>query len=133
MVDWFRKPDQVYFLRPKGMVGPIRIGASCEPQKRLQSYNTCSPFPLELLLTIPGGWPLETNIHQVFASAHSHGEWFFATSELLKAIAEMQSGVPVEVAIDLTARFGSIRKTKRVFRTAADPAQPAPEPAREVA
>jgi hypothetical protein len=101
---------QVYFLKPVDMDGPIKIGHSWHPKARLGSYAAWSPVALEIVLTIPGDTALETNIQQCFADCHSHREWFRAEPRLLKAIADMQAGVPVHEAIDLGNRRGKIHK-----------------------
>lgn len=104
------KPDkQVYFMRPVGEAGPIKIGCSRYPEIRVREMMMWSPVTLEIILRIPGGHDLERNIHSCFVDAHDHNEWFRPTSRLLNAIIDMQRGIPVEKAIDLTARQGSIR------------------------
>lgn len=91
----------VYFLRPVGQPGPIKIGCSRLPQKRLETFISWSPVQLEIAHTIPGGsYALETKLHLAFADAHSHSEWFTATPRLLDMIDALLAGVPVE-EIDL--------------------------------
>ena len=107
-----RVPDTVYFIRPVGQLGPIKIGCSYSPKDRLRAYSEWSPIPLELILTVPGSMKLERNLHECFADHHSHREWFFASPRLLAAIASMQAGVPVEEAVDLDARRGRIHALK---------------------
>jgi hypothetical protein len=102
----------VYFLKPVGLRGPIKIGLAKTPRSRLRQYVEWSPIPLELILTIEGDLALERNIHECFVDCHSHAEWFHAMPHLVTAIAAMQSGAPVSEAIDLSNRKGSIRKAK---------------------
>lgn len=102
----------MYFLRPIGMQGPIKIGKSQHPRARLASYSNWSPFPLELIVEIPGGLSLEKQIHDCFADAHSHREWFHATPRLLKFIADIAAGMPVAEAVDLTKPVGSVHSLK---------------------
>lgn len=52
----------VYFIRPVGMDGPVKIGGSGVPKNRLNNLMTWSPFPLEVAATDDGGYPLERRI-----------------------------------------------------------------------
>lgn len=103
-------PTHVYFVKPVGMAGPIKIGCSWHAVERLKTLSAWSPFPLEIILTIPGSYKLEKNIHACFADLHSHREWFHAADRLLAAIELLKQGVPVERAIDLNNRVGKITK-----------------------
>lgn len=82
----------VYFLKPEGMSGPIKIGSSRRPLHRLQSHLAWSPIPLEIIATIDGGIELERRFHARFKHLHSHGEWFNAAPELNETIARIQDG-----------------------------------------
>lgn len=99
----------VYFIKPVGMDGPIKIGFTKSAEQRLTNLTRWSPFPLELLVAIPGGQKLEYAIHGRFAHAHQRNEWFTPTPEMLDAIAKLKAGVPVEQAINLKKPTGSIR------------------------
>lgn len=99
----------VYFIKPVELPGPIKIGCSALPEQRLYSLATWSPFPLEIIVTIPGRQCLEKNIHECFADLHLHREWFKAAARLTNAIDRLKAGDPVERAIDLNNRVGSIR------------------------
>lgn len=103
-------PTHVYFIKPVGMAGPIKIGCSWHTRERLKTLSTWSPFPLEIIVIIPGSYKLEKNIHACFADLHSHREWFHAGDRLLKAIDLLKQGIPVERAIDLNNRVGKITK-----------------------
>jgi hypothetical protein len=98
----------VYFLKPIGMDGPIKIGTSYEPLARLRQLMSWSPFELELIVKVPGSSELERNIHSCFKDAHKHGEWFHPVPRLTDAIAKLVAGVAVDEAIDLNDRRGSI-------------------------
>lgn len=100
----------IYFMKPVGMDGPIKIGCSYLPERRLSTLATWSPFKLEIITTIAGGQRLERNIHECFADFHSHREWFRAGQRLLDAISRLKAGEPVERVINLNNRVGSIRK-----------------------
>lgn len=105
--------EYVYFARPVGMDGPIKIGWSNSPEKRILSLMTWSPFPLELVAMISGDRALEKNIHECFADLHTHSEWFRAEPRLVKAVELIAAGVRVGLAIDLEKRVGRIGKYER--------------------
>jgi hypothetical protein len=107
------KGRYVYFVRPVGMSGPIKIGCSVVPTDRLKAFMSWSPFDLELLVTIPGGRDLEKNIHECFADLHLRHEWFVADRRLSAAIDALVAGLPVDKAIDLSKRAGTIKKAKQ--------------------
>lgn len=102
----------VYFIRPVGRPGPIKIGLASTPKSRLRQHMENSPIPLEIVATAPGDLALERNIQECFVDCHSHAEWFHATPSLIAAVQKIARGVPVWVAIDLTNRKGSIRRAK---------------------
>lgn len=82
----------VYFLRPTGHAGPIKIGHSCVPYERLKAMMCWSPLPLELVAMTPGGDELEHRLHAAFAHLHSHGEWFNAAPELTAVVETILTG-----------------------------------------
>lgn len=102
----------VYFAKPIGMDGPVKIGCSNNSIKRLKSLATWSPFPLEIVAVVPGGFHLERNIHDCFACSHSHREWFHPSPRLTEAMNALSRGAPVEEAIDLSKREGRLRRKK---------------------
>lgn len=93
----------IYFLRPMSMAGPIKIGCSQMPDNRLLSLSTWSPFPLEIIAKVEGGFALEKRLHNRFSASLSHREWFHPTPDLLAAIASIQKGEPIEAAVDFSA------------------------------
>ena len=76
----------VYFLRPVGQLGPIKIGCSKLPQSRLDSVTIWSPMRLEFICSVPGSHTEERTLHGMFAKHRVHGEWFGASKELLTLI-----------------------------------------------
>lgn len=77
---------RVYFLKPIGMAGPIKIGCSQWPENRLKALDIWSPFPLELIVSVPGEHQEERRLHWRFRDSRSHGEWFFVSPDLLALI-----------------------------------------------
>jgi hypothetical protein len=99
----------VYFIKPVGMDGPIKIGCSWSPESRLRALMVWSPFDLEIVATIAGDFDLEGRIHAQFAEHHRRQEWFNWTPELLALIEEVKAGRPIGDFIDGTANT-SIRR-----------------------
>jgi len=96
--EWDQMPAQskkietiprVYFIQ--GVIVPtIKIGVAKDVKSRFQELQRMSPEPLRLLVSIPGGYSKETELHTLFREAHSHGEWFFPAPALLAYIAKQQ-------------------------------------------
>jgi hypothetical protein len=89
-----RHPDPVwvYFLRPVGGEGPIKIGMTRSPQKRLIDYMRWSPVPLELVAKIQASQKMERQFHALFLHLHSHHEWFHAGPDLTAAMDAINAG-----------------------------------------
>lgn len=81
----------VYFFRPVGQIGPIKIGCSTTPEHRLEQYAAWSPLMLELIATAPGSHADEHALHGKFRKYHLHGEWFGASKDLLALIDHVQA------------------------------------------
>ena len=97
----------VYFIRVDTVDGPIKIGRSLDPAKRLGELATQIPWGVTLLAQVSGDWAMERNIQDCFADAHMRGEWFRPIPRLLEAIERIQAGSPAHEAIDLSARLGN--------------------------
>ena len=82
----------VYFVRPIGMAGPIKIGHSTMCATRVVALSAYSPFPLEIAAKIRGGERLEARFHTKFRHLHSHAEWFRPGQDLLDAIGQIAAG-----------------------------------------
>lgn len=90
----------VYFLRPIGMDGPIKIGFSDQPERRLKEMAMWSPFPLEIIAVVPGGKYLEGRLHAAFADVRLHWEWFKPIPDLKLAIRRLAAGMSARQAFD---------------------------------
>lgn len=112
-----RQQKHIYFIRPVGMDGPIKIGCSSTPEKRLAALAPWSPFPLEMVGSIPGDFGDERTIHRAFAHLHTHREWFLSSPELREFIkAALESNSLVAARKTLVPK-GVVRKTTRVVRS----------------
>jgi len=78
----------IYFLRPVGALGPIKIGCSDIPMERLRTFARWSPAPLEIAAIVPGSLSIESWLHNRFRDAHSHLEWYRPTPELVALVRE---------------------------------------------
>lgn len=99
---------RIYFIKPIGMPGPIKIGCSRLVESRLINIMAMSPFPLEIVYSEAGEHQLERQLHRCFADYHSHLEWFHPGERLIKAIEKMKRGAKIAEAVDLSDVRGSI-------------------------
>lgn len=72
--------------------GPIKIGQSRSPEKRLASLQGASPYSLRIAHRIPNERGLERGIHHVLAAHRMRGEWFTNHPEVFAALALAASG-----------------------------------------
>lgn len=103
----------IYFIKPVGMDGPIKIGYSKLPTDRLLSLSAWSPFVLEIIGTAPGGSSEENFLHQRFAHLHTHREWFNSSPLLRETIRRILAGESVREACVEIPRAGQIKNQKR--------------------
>ncbi len=82
----------VYFLRPVGAAGPIKIGLSRYPETRLRVLMAWSPLQLEIAAQTPGDRDLEMRLHGAFIGAWTHGEWFRPVRPLTSLIDAVRGG-----------------------------------------
>ncbi len=68
-----RRTSVVYFVRCNRFV---KVGRSYDIQTRLIGLQIGSPYPLELICTVPGNKIEEKEWHRRFQGAHVRGEWF---------------------------------------------------------
>jgi hypothetical protein len=104
-----QRAGNVYFFQTQNFAGPIKIGFSTLPEYRLNTIMKWSPYPLEIAAVTPGTFALETALHEHFADAHLHSEWFHPIERLLRGIEVLRQGGIVEDAFDLSVKNGSIR------------------------
>lgn len=84
--------NYVYFLRPIGAEGPVKIGQSRCPLIRLKAISSWSPVELEIAAHTPGARSLEARLHALFAKERLHGEWFSSSVALSALITDIQRG-----------------------------------------
>lgn len=79
--------EHVYFIQGVDG-GPIKIGRSQDPKRRLRALQPGSPAELRLLCTIPGTAGVESALHCELADWRLHGEWFAEDAPGLAQIIE---------------------------------------------
>lgn len=83
---------RVYFIKPVGLDGPIKIGCSYSPDGRRRTLSTWSPFALEIVAEIDGGTDIERRFHALHVADHERREWFKGSSAVWATINAIQSG-----------------------------------------
>jgi hypothetical protein len=92
MISFQRPVKRIYFLKPIGMEGPIKVGCSHVVEERLQTFMNWSPFPLEILCQIDGGHEVERALHRRYRDARKHSEWFDPSPLMLSDISFLNTG-----------------------------------------
>lgn len=99
----------IYFIQA-GHNGPIKIGFSSRPRKRLRQMQTANARPLRLLGTIPTtSKGLEAEIHHTLRKHKRRGEWFRPHHDVLHTLSGYQASAAAakRVASILVARCHS--------------------------
>lgn len=107
----------IYFIKPVGMDGPIKIGCSDKPAKRLITLAAWSPFELEIIGSVPGGFSDESRLHRRFSDLHTRKEWFMSSPALRQTIEIILAGTPIAEACRALAVKKPIRNQKRPAKT----------------
>jgi len=106
----------VYFIKPIGIDGPIKIGCSQVPERRLIELSVWSPWPLEIIGAVKGTTKDELNFHNRFKDCHSHREWFHSTPLLRATIAAVLKAGDFSPTLHLPV-IGGIRSINRKPRS----------------
>lgn len=69
-------------MKPIGSDGPIKIGCTSSPLKRLRACEIWSPVQLEIIATAAGSHEEEGFLHAKFSDEWLHGEWFEPSTAL---------------------------------------------------
>lgn len=71
----------------------IKIGLSCDPEKRLHELQAGSPITLQIVLVVPAlGRLAEEALHQHFAAHWLHREWFTFAPDIAFLIDQLRDG-----------------------------------------
>jgi hypothetical protein len=104
--------SRVYFIRPIGMEGPIKVGCSASPDGRRKTLETWSPFALEIIAEIEGDVDLERRFHALFQETHLRREWFGWSKRIAAVIDAVRAGsfdvdtLPSPICISANPRKG---------------------------
>lgn len=94
--------------------GPVKVGISANPKRRLETLKTSNPAPLELFATCQrddrrAATTLEEDMHHCMHGRRLRGEWFDATPKqagfVLSALAD-----PTHVAHSIVKGMASLRR-----------------------
>lgn len=110
------KQRHIYFIRPVGQKGPVKIGCSESPDERLHALMTGSPTILEIVATVPGDRALEQGIHHAFASSRSHGEWFHPSVRMSELIRQITLGGDIGAFVNCRSQDNPIKTARLRLR-----------------
>jgi hypothetical protein len=82
----FGEHDTMVYFMGSGSDGPIKIGMSFDPDRRVKDIQTASPEEIRVLAQVSGDQDVERMFHGVFAPDHIRGEWFKRSPTLLEFI-----------------------------------------------
>jgi hypothetical protein len=98
----------VYFIQV-GDDGPVKVGWSADPSKRLAQLQTSHPDKLYIRGVTIGSAFTERDIHARLAAHRLNGEWFQPHSDVFAEIATPYHDVTeVQTGLDLAGRLLSI-------------------------
>lgn len=66
----------IYLVEPLGGGGPVKVGCTVDPHRRLQQLQMFSPVELVLLGFVPGNRAKEKRLHRQMRKHRAWGEWF---------------------------------------------------------
>jgi len=79
-----------------GDTGPIKIGWSKEPEKRLKQFQPGSPIELKVIHRVAGTYNDERRLHNELSNERLHGEWFERGAALMAAGVEWDDDMRLE-------------------------------------
>lgn len=82
----------VYFVRPVGQSGPIKIGYSRVPSSRAVHLQSWSPVALEMIGCVEAAPDVEPRLHAYLLAERSHCEWFHSSPLVLTTVAALLDG-----------------------------------------
>jgi len=76
--------------------GPVKIGVSTKPRKRLYTLQSANHAKLAILAKFRGDEKQEARLHRLLAADRLNGEWFNRSETVLHLIAHVRRGMPIE-------------------------------------
>lgn len=108
---------RVYFIKPVGMAGPVKIGCSASPDGRRRALESWSPFALEIVAEIDGDFDLERRFHARFRDTHQRREWFDWSPELQAVIDAIRAQTFDVTTLPAPFSIANCKNGARVRRT----------------
>lgn len=119
------KSNAVYFVQADAS-GLIKIGTSGNSDKRIGNLRGANGSTLTVLAIIrPADRAVEQALHERFAEARHHGEWFNPVPELLEFIEQLKTSLR-QMPVTPHARPAAARKPYRVIAPREQPASVRP-------
>jgi hypothetical protein len=123
----------IYFLKPIGLAGPIKVGFTIDVRGRLSQCMKWSPYPLEIIAAYPVTGEsgrarglcsfIERRFHLRYAGHYLHHEWFETHPLILADIEAINAGT-FDVAT--LPEWGKIYKARQFYPGAHRPAAELP-------
>jgi hypothetical protein len=111
------KSEFIYFIQ-HGESGPVKIGLSNAPTRRVSELQTGNPRALVLRHVIPGDRDVESGLHERFKPARIRGEWFGRA--YLSVILTFAAGLADEMVQAYDGSGHAPRLTRGEVRTAGE-------------
>lgn len=87
LVPGRRGDGWVYAFQAGPLTGPIKLGWSSDPARRLRDLSVAQPNELHLVALLPGDKSLERRLHDRLSDFRLSGEWF--SCEILHKLIEV--------------------------------------------
>lgn len=79
----------------------VKVGRAKDVAARMKTLQGAQPFPLRLIVAVPGHPSLEAAIHERFSNLRAEGEWFRLDPELKMFIRALRAGLnPFALLVD---------------------------------
>lgn len=90
----------IYFIQ-HGASGPVKIGYSRKPAKRISAIAIACPDPIAILGVVEGSHSLEQRMHKALRAHRHRGEWFRPDEAVLTFIQRRLSSGPEAVHAEI--------------------------------
>jgi len=85
----------IYFIQQANHTGPIKIGFSGDPKKRLAEIQRMSPVKLSIIKLLEGDKTREQGLHSQFRQYRLWGEWFEPVKVIKRFLQSRQNVMPL--------------------------------------
>jgi hypothetical protein len=105
----------IYFIQAKDG-GPVKIGWTIDPERRLKVLQSASPHKLVLRKVVRGSQRLEHFLHEHYAAYRLEGEWFEPQSDMPGCLHD--GGISTATWLDNRGQLVSFEEEAREARAA---------------